>query len=53
MDDYLTVRKHPHLDRKEIEKIKSNIQKHIQIKKKIIKKSTKTIHGEKSICLKV
>ena len=52
MDDYLTVRKHPHLDRKEIEKIKSNIQKHIQIKKKIIKKSTKTIHGEKKYLFK-
>lgn len=52
MDDYLTVKKHPHLDRKEIEKIKSNIKKHIDFKKKIIRKSTKTIHGEKKYLYK-
>src|SRR5690606_2812697 len=52
MDDYLTVKKHPHLDRKEIEKIKLNIKKHIDIKKKILRKSTKTIHGEKKYLFK-
>ncbi|WP_441367146.1 integrase [Acinetobacter lwoffii] len=52
MDDYLTVKKHPHLDRKEIEKIKSNIKKYIEIKKKIIRKSTKTIYGEKKYLFK-
>ncbi|WP_216937021.1 site-specific integrase [Acinetobacter sp. BY484] len=52
MDDYLTVKKQPHIDRKEIEKIKSNIKKYMEIKKKNIRKFTKTIHGEKKYLFK-